>query len=285
MNESGPVEGEQAVYEVSATYEAFVLSIVLLTLGNSFLIVFGTNLDVRHVALIINRTLSAFLVLDALQRIVRNRHQIRQWVFARGGWLMMLGSLPVPFAGTLRMIVYWLTYRAFKTADLEELGITIRAKRAQSTLLGIVLAAIIVFELSAIFILRAEDGSPGANIQNASDALWWGVVTVATVGYGDRYPVTTNGRLIGIATMIVGVALFSAITSFLADWFRRPHTNAPSRRLPARSVRPGAPASEPNNTIAAMRQSLDAYQQSQQIMLDELNARIDELERKLGDKS
>jgi hypothetical protein len=47
-------------------------------------------------------------------------------------------------------------------------------------------------------------------------------VTLATVGYGDKYPVTTPGRVIGVVVIVVGVGLFSALTSFLAQWFIRP---------------------------------------------------------------
>jgi voltage-gated potassium channel len=92
-------------------------------------------------------------------------------------------------------------------------------RRAQSTLLSAVLAAIIMLEVGALLILDAESTSTQANIKTGIDALWWNIVTLATVGYGDKYPVTTAGRVVGVVVIVVGVGLFSALTSFLAQWF------------------------------------------------------------------
>ena len=67
--------------------------------------------------------------------------------------------------------------------------------------------------------LAIEVRAEGSNIQTPSDALWWTYVTIATVGYGDRYPVTDPGRVVGVVTMTVGVVLFGALTAFLANAF------------------------------------------------------------------
>ena len=58
-----------------------------------------------------------------------------------------------------------------------------------------------------------------ANIKTGEDAVWWAIVTVATVGYGDKFPVTPMGRLIGTAMIVVGVSLFSVLTSYIATQF------------------------------------------------------------------
>jgi voltage-gated potassium channel len=72
---------------------------------------------------------------------------------------------------------------------------------------------------AAVMELDAERAAPKANITTFSDALWWAVSTVATVGYGDRYPVTASGRAIGIALMITGVAVFGVVAASAAAWF------------------------------------------------------------------
>lgn len=72
--------------------------------------------------------------------------------------------------------------------------------------------------LGAIAILDAEQNAPGANIKTFGDALWWASTTVATVGYGDRYPVTTSGRFIAIGLMLVGIAMVGALTASVAAW-------------------------------------------------------------------
>lgn len=264
------------VLVIHAAYEGFVLIVALIMLVNSVLLVLPTDADTRAVASLINAVLSAFLLLDAGWRTVRMRARLR-WLVQDFGWLIWLGSLPAPFLSMGRLAALGLATRRLRRADLTAAGVNIVTKRAQSTLLVVLLAAIIVFEVSSILVLRAENASPDANILTASDALWWGYVTMATVGYGDRYPVTDNGRLVGIAVMTVGVAIFSVMTSFLADWFRRPHTpSAPRHSNGGKATQPDAHA-----LIADMRRALDDRAQADQAALDALRARLDELERRL----
>ena len=71
---------------------------------------------------------------------------------------------------------------------------------------------------ASIAILEAERGVAGSNINSFGDAIWWSVASVTTVGYGDRYPVTPDGRLVASLLMVVGIGLFSALTALLAAW-------------------------------------------------------------------
>jgi voltage-gated potassium channel len=52
-----------------------------------------------------------------------------------------------------------------------------------------------------------------------SDALWWAATTVTTVGYGDRFPTTTEGRIVSGGLMMSGIALLGVVTASLASWF------------------------------------------------------------------
>ncbi|WP_180933566.1 potassium channel family protein [Nocardioides ungokensis] len=72
--------------------------------------------------------------------------------------------------------------------------------------------------LGALAVLDAERSSPDANIKTAGDALWWACTTVTTVGYGDRYPVTTQGRIIAVVLMLVGIAVLGSLTAIIAAW-------------------------------------------------------------------
>jgi voltage-gated potassium channel len=82
----------------------------------------------------------------------------------------------------------------------------------------VLVAAIIVF-VGAVGILDVERNAPGSNIQTFPDALWWAVSTVTTVGYGDKFPVTGQGRLIGTAVMLTGIAVLGVVTASVAGWF------------------------------------------------------------------
>lgn len=72
--------------------------------------------------------------------------------------------------------------------------------------------------VGAVAVLDAERESPDANILNFGDAIWWVATTLSTVGYGDHYPVTTVGRCVAVALMIVGVAFLGVVTASLAAW-------------------------------------------------------------------
>lgn len=82
--------------------------------------------------------------------------------------------------------------------------------------------------LGALAVLDAEQDAPGANIRTFGDALWWSATTVTTVGYGDRFPVTTTGRLVAVGLMLVGIACIGAITAGVAAWLVA-HVDAEAR--------------------------------------------------------
>jgi ion channel len=77
-------------------------------------------------------------------------------------------------------------------------------------------AAFSIILVGGFGVFLAEHGHPGANITQFGDALWWAVVTVATVGYGDYYPVTAVGRIIAIIMMIMGVGIFALMVATFA---------------------------------------------------------------------
>ena len=87
-----------------------------------------------------------------------------------------------------------------------------------SSLMSVAIIAVLLVIFSSIAILQVEDSSE-SNIKTAEDALWWTYVTITTVGYGDKYPVTTEGRIIAAILMTAGVGLFGTFTAFVASWF------------------------------------------------------------------
>lgn len=205
---------------VNANYEIFVFVLSILQLVNSVLWVLMDSAQLRQVVLAISAGISVFLIVDAIFRFLRASRRPGH-LFLIHGWLLVLGSLPIPFFILFRLLWDWLMLRKMRRVDYQAISELVVERRAQSTLLFVILAAIIVLEVAATLIMGAESQSPQANIQDANDALWWTIVTMATVGYGDKYPVTLSGRVIAVFVMIVGVGLFSVLTSFMAQWFFR----------------------------------------------------------------
>lgn len=84
--------------------------------------------------------------------------------------------------------------------------------------LYVIAATILIVLIAALAVLDAERGHPHSNIQSYPSALWWAICTITTVGYGDLYPETLEGRLVAIALMIGGLGLIGFTTGSLASW-------------------------------------------------------------------
>ncbi|MDP4675501.1 MAG: ion channel [Candidatus Nanopelagicales bacterium] len=111
--------------------------------------------------------------------------------------------------------------------------------------LATVYAVTTVVFLGALFTLTAEIDAPKATITSYGDAVWWGFVTVTTVGYGDFTPVTTTGRTIAVVIMFTGAAAVGALTATLVAWFS------------ARAARHTAAAGAQGPTGPAAREVID----------------------------
>ncbi len=72
---------------------------------------------------------------------------------------------------------------------------------------------------SAIAVFNCEKHVEGANIKNMSDSIWWTMATITTIGYGDRFPVSDIGRVVGGIVMIGGVGLYASFTGFVVSKF------------------------------------------------------------------
>jgi voltage-gated potassium channel len=76
-----------------------------------------------------------------------------------------------------------------------------------------------VVVIGGVLVTAVERDAPDASILTLGDGLWWAIVTVATVGYGDVVPVTEWGRIIGVLVIVVGVILLSVITANISSRF------------------------------------------------------------------
>jgi voltage-gated potassium channel len=85
--------------------------------------------------------------------------------------------------------------------------------------LKVFITSIFIAYVAAVQITISERAVEGSNIKNFGDGIWWAITTVTTVGYGDRYPTTTEGRFLAVTLMIMGISLMGVITASVAAWF------------------------------------------------------------------
>jgi len=147
----------------------------------------------------------------------------RRAYFFTWGWLDLLSSIPTldvaRWGRAARVLRAFRVLRGLRATKI--LATLILRRRAESTFLAASLVALLLLVFCSMAVLHFET-EPESNIKTAEDAFWWAITTITTVGYGDRYPVTTEGRFVAAVLMSAGVGLFGTFSGFLAAWFLGP---------------------------------------------------------------
>lgn len=152
-------------------------------------------------------------------RSLRRAPKKWEYFLKGGGWLDLLGSLPVSQLAVFRVARLFRLIRIMRKLHANDFRNIILARLAQNTLLFTLAVALpLIFIISGI-VLYAEQGAPNANILTYPEAVWWAVVTITTVGYGDYYPVTTLGRSMAVILMFFGIGIIGVLSSYLATMF------------------------------------------------------------------
>ncbi|OBK46860.1 potassium channel family protein [Mycobacterium sp. 1081908.1] len=132
----------------------------------------------------------------------------------RGRWfvrhILDFVIVAVPFLRPLRLLRLVVIVAALQKA----FGDAVRGRIVVYT----ATTAVLLVYAASLAVLQAERSEPSAHIRNFGDAVWWSITTITTVGYGDFYPVTTQGRLVAVMLMIGGMSLIGMITATVASW-------------------------------------------------------------------
>ena len=124
----------------------------------------------------------------------------------------------------------------------KDLVIDVLKNRSQYATFITILLAGMRPPIASLLVLQFESRAGEANIKTGGDALWWGIVTITTVGYGDFYPVTTLGRLTGVFVMFAGIGIIGALASILASLLVAPPSSPEPEPGPATAVEPAIEA-------------------------------------------
>jgi voltage-gated potassium channel len=248
------------------SYELFMALASLLTVVNTVIWLLPITGPVEEVALATDIVLVPLFLFDFLYRLITARsraaYMLRGW-----GWADLLGA--VPQLGVFRVFRVMFVARTLRGMDRETLLKELYVDRAATTFFATLFLVLVVVEFAGMAVFFAEAPDPAANITSGSDAVWWGLVTITTVGYGDQYPVTNAGRVVGTVLLFAGIALFSVLTGFIANQFLSPA--GPRRgRLAGR-------ISGPEAQIAELRTLLLAQDERSA----QIRSKLDDLERSI----
>jgi len=206
----------------SAGYEIFIALLSILSIVNIVLMyAFLQDQNMQDVLRAMNALLTAVFMGDFIYRLVTAESKSRYFLHEYG-WADLVASLPIAQAKILRVFRLVRVNRLLREIGPKSVVRSLVRDRAGSALYSLLMAGILVLEFGSLTILGVEKGAAGANIVTASDALWYTIVTISTVGYGDQYPVTEAGRLMGALIIVVGVGIFGTFTGYLANFFLSP---------------------------------------------------------------
>jgi hypothetical protein len=244
-------------------YEIFIGVLSILSILNLFLLILVSDKSLDTVLDAMNALFSVIFLADFTYRITTAPSASR-YFFRHFGWADLLASLPFPQLKVLRVFRLVRVYRLLRTVGLRAIGQTLIRDRASSALYVLLLMGILVLQFGSLTMLAIEQHAQGANITTASDALWYTIVTISTVGYGDQYPVTNLGRLCAVVIIVVGVGIFGTFTGYLATVFL-------------------APKDKDGESDAVGKDSAARPQGEQSESVEELRRRVEESEAKLAE--
>lgn len=156
----------------------------------------------------------------ALDFVIRFSRAKSKLDFMRLGWIDLIESIPnldmLRWGRSVRVLRILRLLRGIRS--LHRLLSMLFRQKTKGGIISVVLTMFLLVVFASIAILFCEI-DPESNIKTAGDAVWWSVTTITTVGYGDRYPVTVEGRMLAMTLMLAGVGLFGALSGIIPSVF------------------------------------------------------------------
>ena len=211
----------------SNSYNIFILVLTILSLAVMVVLLLPVSDETIKLLSVYDNLICVIFLIDFFFNL-KNSPKKSDYFIGQRGWLDLLGSIPSlglltnvgKYAGLLRLARLSRLARIarlFRGENRKTLVKDILENRSRYATFLTILLTIIVLTVSSVLVLQFESQSPDANITKGGDSLWYSIVTITTVGYGDRYPVTTGGRITAMFIMFMGVGIIGALASILAS--------------------------------------------------------------------
>jgi voltage-gated potassium channel len=246
-------------------YQIFILVLTVLSLVIMVLLLVPLDTAVHELLRWYDNAICVIFLLD-FGLSLRRAPVKRDYFIRERGWLDLIGSIP-----TLGFFSFTALFRLARLSRLARISRILRRQndkdlvadvvknRGQYAVAVTLLLAFIVLVVSSILVLFFETQSPEANITTGGDAMWWAIVTITTVGYGDKYPITPGGRITAVFVMVAGVGIIGSLAGILSS-ILVPPPEAPA--APAEDAAP--PSASLEAELAAVRSELAAMREALQ---------------------
>ena len=208
----------------SNAYQIFILVLTVLSLVIMVWLLLPITQQTRELLNWYDNAICFIFLYDFTMNMIDSRKTHGHYFIKERGWLDLLGSIPsfglTTYGGLLRLArlsrLARIT-RLLRGQNKKELVDDIIKNRNQYTAFITILLTVIVLTVCSVLVLQFESKNPDANIQTGWDSFWYSVVTITTVGYGDRYPITVGGRITAMFIMFMGVGIIGALASILSS--------------------------------------------------------------------
>ena len=254
----------------SNAYSIFILVLTVLSLGIMVVLLLPLSEATLQLLTVYDNAICVIFLIDFFLNM-RGAAKKSDYFIGQRGWLDLLGSMPS--LGVLRITALLRLARLSRLARITRLMRggqktalvkDVLENRSRYAAFITILLALLVLTICGALVLQFESKSPDANITTGGDALWYSIVTITTVGYGDFYPVTAAGRVTGMFIMFMGVGIIGALASILASLLVGGSSSAEEEEPPA-----PAPALAVQEELIAVKEEMTAMRK----LLEKMDAR------------
>jgi voltage-gated potassium channel len=207
----------------SNSYNIFILVLTVLSLAIMVVMLLPLAQQTLDLLRVYDNLVCVIFLIDFAYTLFTSPKKSDYFIGERG-WLDLLGSIPSfgffqlgALLRLARLSRLARIARLMRGENKKQLVEDVLQNRGQYAAFITILLTIIVLTISSVLVLEFESVSPDANIKSGGDALWYSIVTITTVGYGDFFPVTTFGRVAGMFIMFAGVGIIGALASILSS--------------------------------------------------------------------
>ena len=226
------------------------------------------NPATKQVLIIINLFLGFFFFVDFIYRFFTAQSK-RQYFLRNYGWADFISCWPGYGLRILRIFRLARVFQLIEDVGYKRIISSITDNRAEMAIYIVIVMVIVILQIGGNWVIIFESQNPDANIKTGGDALWWAFATITTVGYGDKYPTTTGGRLIGVALMTCGIAIIAVFTGFLSNSFITKRKKKDPEIIHE--------AIDPKDKIAEIKLMLEEHERASH----KLKEKLDEIEKML----
>jgi voltage-gated potassium channel len=211
----------------STSYNIFILVLTVLSLVIMVWMLLPVSEETLKLLTNYDNMICIIFLFDFFSNLIASPKKSDYFIKERG-WLDLLGSIPSlglissagKYVGLLRLArlsrLARIT-RLLRGKNKEAMIKDVIENRSRYTVFITIMLTILVLTVASVLVLQFESKSADGNIHTGWDSFWYSIVTITTVGYGDRYPVTVGGRITAMFIMFMGVGIIGALASILSS--------------------------------------------------------------------